>query len=122
MATFIKVQNQKLNLTNPKWIIFGGSYSGSLALWFRQLYPDLAVGAVGSSGPIEPKVDFYGSFLFCSLKQIEEMQILEYLQVVENSFRDFDASCADNIKSAFHELDEYMEYKNGRIVLDSFFK
>lgn len=29
-----------------------------LALWFRQLYPDLTVGAIGSSAPVEAVVNF----------------------------------------------------------------
>uniref|UniRef100_A0A914PG36 Serine carboxypeptidase S28 family protein n=1 Tax=Panagrolaimus davidi TaxID=227884 RepID=A0A914PG36_9BILA len=60
VANFIRTQNRNLNLSNPKWVVFGGSYSGSLALWFRQLYPDIAIGAVGSSAPIQPILDFYG--------------------------------------------------------------
>lgn len=60
VANFIRTQNRNLNLTNPKWIVFGGSYAGALALWFRELYPELAIGAVGSSAPIQPVLDFYG--------------------------------------------------------------
>lgn len=59
-AAFVRWTNQQNNLTSPKWVVFGGSYSGSLALWFRQRYPELTVGAVGSSAPMEFVVDFYG--------------------------------------------------------------
>uniref|UniRef100_A0AC35FLF8 Uncharacterized protein n=1 Tax=Panagrolaimus sp. PS1159 TaxID=55785 RepID=A0AC35FLF8_9BILA len=102
VANFIRTQNQ--NLTNPKWVVFGGSYSGSLALWFRQLYPELAVGAVGSSGPIQPLLDFY-----------------EFNQVVENSIRHRDPKCAKNTKKAFKLLEKYMEYEEGRDELNAVF-
>ena len=60
IASFILTQNKNLNLTDSKWILFGGSYAGSLALWFREVYPELCAGAVGSSAPVQPKLDFYG--------------------------------------------------------------
>ena len=60
VANFIQTQNQILGLKNPKWVLFGGSYAGALALWFRALYPELAIGAVGSSAFIEAQLDFYG--------------------------------------------------------------
>ncbi|PIO64783.1 serine carboxypeptidase S28 [Teladorsagia circumcincta] len=61
VANFIRTVNIEMNLTEPaKWILFGGSYSGSLALWMRELFPGLVYGAVGSSAPLEAKLDFYG--------------------------------------------------------------
>ncbi|KAE9550921.1 hypothetical protein FO519_005857 [Halicephalobus sp. NKZ332] len=104
VADFIKYQNQQLKLTNPKWVVFGGSYSGALALWFRELYPDVAVGAVGSSGPVYAKLDFY-----------------EYLQVVDASLRTYDNNCAENTRSAFEKLSTYMTSDAGRAILTYYF-
>uniref|UniRef100_A0AC34QUG9 Serine carboxypeptidase n=1 Tax=Panagrolaimus sp. JU765 TaxID=591449 RepID=A0AC34QUG9_9BILA len=104
VANFIKYQNQQLGLTNPQWVIFGASYSGALALWFRELYPDVAVGAVGSSGPVYAKLDFY-----------------EYLQVVEASIRTYDNTCAQNVKIAFQKLETYMTSQAGRDRLTYYF-
>jgi pimeloyl-ACP methyl ester carboxylesterase len=57
LADFIKSMRQTSDLTGP-WIIEGGSYPGSLAAYFRALYPDLVVGALASSAPVKAQVDF----------------------------------------------------------------
>ena len=74
-AVFIRTINKYKGYVNPKWVTFGGSYSGkadyqcrrvksmtlgALSAWFRELYPELTVGAVGSSGPVLAKTDFFG--------------------------------------------------------------
>ncbi|KAJ1442298.1 peptidase S28 [Ochromonadaceae sp. CCMP2298] len=41
------------------WVIFGGSYSGGLASWYRSAYPQQSVGALSSSGVVHNIVDFY---------------------------------------------------------------
>ncbi|KAF4668421.1 Thymus-specific serine protease [Perkinsus chesapeaki] len=41
-----------------KIVLFGDSYTGSLASWARQLYPDLFIGAVASSSPFDIKVAY----------------------------------------------------------------
>ena len=35
--------------------------SGALALWMREKFPDVVIGAVGSSGPVLAQLDFYGN-------------------------------------------------------------
>ncbi|XP_066140966.1 putative serine protease K12H4.7 [Euwallacea fornicatus] len=90
-ANFITGMNEKYNIdtTEAKWIVFGGSYAGTLASWMRQKYPHLVAGAVDSSGPLEAKLDFH-----------------EYFQVVRNNLRTYNDSCVNNIKEAFTELEE----------------
>jgi len=36
----------------------GGSYPGALASWFRYKYPHLTVAGIGSSGVVNPILDF----------------------------------------------------------------
>ncbi|KHJ92307.1 serine carboxypeptidase S28 [Oesophagostomum dentatum] len=58
VAHFIRTKNAEMVNTSP-WITFGGSYGGSLSIWTRVLFPDLVAGAVGSSPPLEAKLDLY---------------------------------------------------------------
>lgn len=61
-AAFIKAMNEKLP-SDVKWIMFGGSYAGSLAAWMRIKYPSLVHGAISSSSPLLAEVDFHREFL-----------------------------------------------------------
>uniref|UniRef100_A0A914YK42 Uncharacterized protein n=1 Tax=Panagrolaimus superbus TaxID=310955 RepID=A0A914YK42_9BILA len=52
-AMFLPWFKQKWNLAqNTPVVVFGGSYGGMLATWFRLRYPALTVGAWASSAPV----------------------------------------------------------------------
>ncbi|CAB05185.2 Peptidase S28 [Caenorhabditis elegans] len=104
LAEFIKAVNIRTGTSNP-WITFGGSYSGAMSAWMREVFPDLVVGAVASSGPVYAKTDFY-----------------EYLMVVENSVRRYNSKCADNIQSGFDAIRTLFLTKEGRQNLSSIFQ
>uniref|UniRef100_A0A1I7VMQ1 Serine protease K12H4.7 n=1 Tax=Loa loa TaxID=7209 RepID=A0A1I7VMQ1_LOALO len=57
---FVQEINQREKLTNPKWITFGGSYSGNLAAWAREKHPRSIRAAVASSAPLQAKLNFKG--------------------------------------------------------------
>jgi len=83
-AYFIEFLTSNLTLGDSKWIVFGGSYSGSLSVWFRSKYPHLVVGAIASSAPVQAIVDFK-----------------DYFGVVSNSLG---TKCDDSIKEATDQL------------------
>ncbi|KAJ8924676.1 hypothetical protein NQ315_000827 [Exocentrus adspersus] len=92
IAEFISAMNRQYNLApDVKWILFGGSYSASLAVWARQKYPHLVHGAMASSGPLFAKLDFY-----------------EYLEVVADSLATHSQQCVDSVKTAFLQLENFI--------------
>lgn len=69
LETFINTisNNNEHILLNAKWIVFGGSYSGSLAAWLRIKYPHIVHAAVSSSSPLMGKIDYQGTIVYNTL-------------------------------------------------------
>ncbi|XP_005092643.1 putative serine protease K12H4.7 [Aplysia californica] len=105
LATFITAVRKELG--GPKVIVFGGSYPGSLAAWFRMKYPHIAHGAVASSAPLLAKINFF-----------------EYMEVVDSALRTFDASgtCNNAVAQATQGVQELMSTYKGRRQLKSLFQ
>ncbi|KAH7716792.1 Protein PCP-3 [Aphelenchoides avenae] len=104
LANFIRTQNSARTISSPQWVLFGGSYPGSLALWTRQLHPELTVGAVGSSAPVEPILDFY-----------------QYMQVVEDALETFDPECPARVQRAISAFSDLLKTTEGRAELSQRF-
>ncbi|KAM9249320.1 thymus-specific serine protease-like [Dugong dugon] len=75
---------RKLRLTENKWVAYGGSYGGSLAVWSRIKHPNLFAAAVGSSAPIQAKLNFY-----------------EYNEVIGRILSAHNSECPKAMKEAF---------------------
>ncbi|XP_023595890.1 putative serine protease K12H4.7 [Trichechus manatus latirostris] len=91
-------------LTRNKWVVFGGSYGGSLAVWSRIKHPDLFAAAVGSSAPMLAKVNFY-----------------EYLEGVQNSLGTHNKECLKAVKEAYDQVVEMLKLPKYYSKLESDF-
>ncbi|XP_018571430.1 putative serine protease K12H4.7 [Anoplophora glabripennis] len=104
-ANFIKLINKEYELADDvKWIVYGGSYSGSLAAWMRLKHPDLVQGAVSSSAPLFAKVDF-----------------TEYYQVVVDDLNYVSEQCVDSLKSAMSQVEEILNNSTSNLTVTSLF-
>lgn len=92
VARFIETfKSENAQLTNSKVLLAGGSYSATMVVWFKRLYPELVVGGWASSAPLLAKVDFY-----------------EYKEVTGRAFLELGGQkCYDRIQNGIAEL-EYM--------------
>lgn len=59
LVTFRQHIIEQYELEDSQWIVVGGSYPGSLSAWARLKYPNLFVGSLASSAPIQAETDFY---------------------------------------------------------------
>ncbi|KAF2904414.1 hypothetical protein ILUMI_01759 [Ignelater luminosus] len=91
-AQFIFEMNKKYQFpANTKWIVFGGSYSGSLAAWMRLKYPHLVYGAVSSSSILLAVVEYSG-----------------YLKTTYESLKTYSNKCVDAIQEGFFKIDSLL--------------
>ena len=75
-------------------VVFGGSYGGMLAAFFRIKFPHIVDGAIASSGPVLEYLDSAGQGLMHTVTQV-------YYSVYPG--------CAFNINDAFNILDNFVQ-------------
>jgi len=88
LEVFIKSKSKK-NLRNAKWVVFGGSYPGSLAAWSRMKFPHLVHAAVSSSSIINTKIDNKGTVynaLFKYLFNLSQQTYIRHIYFISNVF------------------------------------
>ncbi|KAE9548098.1 hypothetical protein FO519_008689 [Halicephalobus sp. NKZ332] len=103
--SFITAMNSQFNFTNPRWITFGGSYSGALSAWARQVYPNNVYAAVGSSGPVQAVVDMTG-----------------YLETVYSALNNYNPACATSLYNGMLQINKLMKTDSGRTQVSSTFQ
>jgi len=108
LADFAEIQ-QYLTQTivknpNTKWFVFGGSYPGCLSAWYRLKYPNLVVGSVAASPPVEAKEPHTG---------IDDYEI--------KAIEKYDPACVNVIHSTIVEIDQRLSSKEtAQKLLDLF--
>lgn len=61
LATFTDFYKKTVPATaSVPWFVFGGSYPGALASWYRTAYPEHSVGSLSSSGVVNCIIDYKG--------------------------------------------------------------
>ncbi|XP_049810851.1 putative serine protease K12H4.7 [Schistocerca nitens] len=106
IAYFIEGMNKKHNLTlGTKWVVFGGSYPGSLAAWARAKYPHLVHAAVSASGPLLAKSDFG-----------------EYYRVVSDALATSSADCVSAVERATAQISIMLQHMVGQQTLKKMFR
>ena len=93
------------NLTDTKWIAFGGSYPGSLAAWLRLKYPHLIHGSISTSGPLIAQADFP-----------------EYLEVVSQAIELTNSDCNKEIQKAMVQASKLTLHRIGWQMMSKMFK
>lgn len=91
LAHFVReiTADKELNATGGV-IVVGGSYSATMAAWFRQKYPHLVKGAWASSAPLQAKVNYF-----------------EYTETVAKVIRKIGGEdCYNNVEAAFEAIDD----------------
>lgn len=107
LAAFRTRMGTRWNVTEAKWVAFGGSYPGNLAAWVRSKYPHLIHASIASSAPVRAKLNFE-----------------EYMEVVTNSIKSFTSNgdeCLAAIASATRVIDKNMLFPNGPTMLEKKF-
>ncbi|XP_030374874.1 putative serine protease F56F10.1 [Scaptodrosophila lebanonensis] len=96
LAHFIETfKAENPNLTNSKVLLSGGSYSATMVVWFKRLYPELIVGGWASSAPLLAKLNF-----------------VEYKEVVGKAFLELGGQqCYNRIQNGIAELEELFDNK-----------
>jgi len=87
-----------------KWVLFGGSYPGSLTAWMRIAYPNASIGGVSSSSAVNLQVDYYG-----------------YATNMQKNFKNYNSTCAFNIQTAFQRIQSMSFSEDGRKQLTQIF-
>ncbi|MCO5589467.1 hypothetical protein L7F22_043434 [Adiantum nelumboides] len=81
-------------------VLFGGSYGGMLAAWFRLKYPHIAIGALASSAPI--------------LHFDDVVPIDGFYRIVSEDFKNASTSCFETIRDSWDALSAAFEENGGQ--------
>ncbi|GAU16128.1 hypothetical protein TSUD_340000, partial [Trifolium subterraneum] len=107
-ATLIIDLKKNLSATESPVVVFGGSYGGMLAAWFRIKYPHVAIGALASSAPILNFIDLASPYVFND--------------IVTQDFRSESENCYKVIKGSWKLIEETAQKHGGLELLRKSFR
>ncbi|CAN6193975.1 unnamed protein product [Urochloa humidicola] len=107
-AILIRSLKQNLSAEAAPVIVFGGSYGGMLASWFRLKYPHVAIGAVASSAPIL-QFDYITPWS-------------SFYDAVSQDYKSESLNCFSVIKATWDVLDERGASDKGLLELSKLFR
>nr|GME13686.1 lysosomal Pro-X carboxypeptidase-like [Ipomoea batatas] len=98
-ATLIIDLKKNLTATDSPVVVFGGSYPGMLAAWFRLKYPHVTIGALASSAPILYFDNITSPYAFND--------------IITQDFRSESENCYKVIKSSWQLIQETAKQAGG---------
>ncbi|XP_073044271.1 uncharacterized protein [Primulina eburnea] len=107
-ATLIIDLKKNLTATDSPVVVFGGSYGGMLAAWFRLKYPHVAIGALSSSAPILNFDNITSAFSFND--------------IITQDFRSESENCYKVIKGSWQEIQDTATKPGGLETLRKSFR
>ncbi|KAB1222473.1 Lysosomal Pro-X carboxypeptidase [Morella rubra] len=107
-ATLITNLKQNLTATESPVIVFGGSYGGMLAAWFRLKYPHITIGALASSSPILNFVNITSPYSFNN--------------IITQDFRSASENCYKVIKGSWQLIEDTADQRGGPDLLSKAFR
>ncbi|KAK9921383.1 hypothetical protein M0R45_029894 [Rubus argutus] len=107
-ASLIIDLKKNLTATDSPVVVFGGSYGGMLAAWFRLKYPHVTIGALASSSPILNFENITSPYSFNN--------------IVTNDFRSESESCYKVIKGSWQQIEDAANQPGGLDLLRKSFK
>ncbi|KAG5043932.1 lysosomal Pro-X carboxypeptidase-like isoform X1 [Glycine soja] len=107
-ATLIIDLKKNLSATDSPVVVFGGSYGGMLAAWFRMKYPHVAIGALASSAPILHFMGLVSPDIFNN--------------IITQDFRSESENCYKVIKGSWDLIDDTANKPGGMELLRKTFR
>ncbi|GAV57624.1 Peptidase_S28 domain-containing protein [Cephalotus follicularis] len=107
-ATLIINLKDNLTATDSPVVLFGGSYGGMLAAWFRLKYPHIAIGALASSAPILNFENITSPYSFNN--------------IITRDFRSVSKNCFQVIKGSWQQFEDTANQPGGPQLLQKSFK
>ncbi|GAU16131.1 hypothetical protein TSUD_340020, partial [Trifolium subterraneum] len=107
-ATLIIDLKKNLSAIDSPVVVFGGSYGGMLAAWFRLKYPHVAIGALASSAPILQFLDLVSPYTFTN--------------IVTQDYKSESENCYKVIKGSWKQIEDTANATGGIEQLQQSFK